>query len=82
MTKTEQKLIQLAKQCAGRYSISTCYGRGPGGGRRNYGARERNAMFKMEKAGLIRIVDRQPWQDTNRGYTMSGNTFLFELTGI
>lgn len=79
MTKTEQKLIQLAKQYGGRYTVGTCYGRGPAGGRLNYGTRDRDAMFKLEKAGLIKIVAREPWQDINRGHCQSGNTFVFEL---
>lgn len=82
MTKTEQNLIQLAKQYGGRYSIETCYGRGPKGGRRTYGARERDALFKLEKAGLVTITSRQPWQEYNRGYGMSGNVIAFELAKI
>ena len=79
MTKTEQKLIELAKQHNGRYSVGTCYGRGAYGGRKNYGVRERDAMFHLEKAGLITIADRQQWQYINRGYAMSGTIFVFEL---
>lgn len=79
LSKTETKLLTIARQYGGHYSIETCYGRGSYGGRRNYGARDRNAMFKLEKAGLIRIVSRQPWQDYNRGYSQSGNVFCFEL---
>lgn len=79
MTKTEQKLIQLAQRNGGRYSVNTCHGRGPRGGRLNFGSRERDAMYRLEQAGLVRIVDRQPWQDINRGYAQSGTSFVFRL---
>lgn len=79
LTVTQQKLIDLATRYGGRYSVDTCAGRGPQGGRRNYGSRDRDAMFALEKLGLIRIVAREPWTDYNRGYGMSGNSFAYEL---
>lgn len=79
MTKTEQTLIKLATDNGGRYGITTEYGRGPYGGRVQAGARERNAMFKLEAKGLIKIVDRQQWADYNRGYGTGGTTFAFVL---
>lgn len=79
MTKTEQKLIDLARKHSGMYSITTVYGRGAFGGKIQAGIREKNAMFKLEAKGLIKIVDRQPWQDYNRGYYQGGNTFAFIL---
>ena len=52
MSKTEQMILsEITKR--GFFSIETCYGRGPGGGRVQYGVRDRNAMFKLEKIGLI-----------------------------
>jgi hypothetical protein len=78
MTKTEQKILaEIAKR--GYYAIETCYGRGSHGGRVTYGARERDAMLKLEKLGLIKITSRQPWQDYNRGYSMSGNVFTMQM---
>lgn len=79
LTKTEQKLIDYAKYHGGRYGITTTYGRGPYGGRVNYGARERNAMFNLEKKGLIKITYLQHWQEYNRGYGQGGTSFAFEL---
>lgn len=79
MTKTEQKLIDLARKYGGSYSVTTAYGRGPNGGRISGGYRERDAMYKLAAKGLIKIVDRQPWEEYNRGNKQSGNTFAFTL---
>lgn len=79
LSRTQQKLIDLARRYGGRYSVDTCAGRGPCGGRRNYGSRDRDAMFALERAGLIRIVARELWTDYNNGYGMSGNSFVYEL---
>jgi hypothetical protein len=79
MTKTEQKLLALAQQQGGRASVETAYGRGARGGRASGGHRERAAMFKLQAKGLVRIVVRTPWEDYNRGYKQSGNSFVFEL---
>ena len=76
MTKTEQMILsEIAKR--GFFNIETCYGRGAGGG---YGIRARNAMFKLEKIGLIKITNRESWQDYNRGYSQGGTIFHVELT--
>ena len=78
MTKTEQMILsEITKR--GFFSIETCYGRGPGGGRVQYGVRDRNAMFKLEKLGLIKITKRESWQDYNRGYGQGGTIFQMEL---
>ena len=45
----------------------------------NYGARERNAMFKLEKRGMIEITERTRWNDVNRGYTQGGTVFAFKI---
>jgi len=79
LTKTEKMLLEEAKKHNGRYSVETCYGRGPYGGRANYGARERNAMFKLEKRGMIEITERTRWNDVNRGYTQGGTVFAFKI---
>ena len=79
MTKTEQMILsEITKR--GFFNIETCYGRGAGGGRVQYGARARNAMFKLEKLGLIKITHRESWQDYNRGYSQGGTIFHVELT--
>jgi hypothetical protein len=80
MTKTQTKLLKLARTYGGKYSITTAYGRGPQGGKRNYGARERDALFKLEDLGLVEITSRQPWEEYNRGYKQSGNVLAFKLT--
>jgi hypothetical protein len=79
MTKTEQALIDIARKNGGRCGITTTYGRGAYGGKVQAGLRERNAMLKLEAKGLIKIVDRQPWQDYNRGYCQGGTSFVFVL---
>ena len=79
LTKTEKMLLEEAKRHGGRYSVQTCYGRGPYGGKTNYGSRERNAMFKLVERGLIEITCRNPWNDVNRGYTQGGTVFAFRI---
>lgn len=79
MTKTEQSLLVRARKHGGVYSVDTVYGRGPYGGKVQAGMRERNAMFKLEAKGMIEIVNRQPWQDYNRGYGMGGTTFAYRI---
>lgn len=79
LTKTQQNLIDQAKKHGGMFSVDTTSGRGPQGGRVAYGARDRAAMFGLEKMGLITITGRQPWSDCNRGYTMGGTHFAFRL---
>ena len=75
MTKTEQMILsEIATR--GFFNIETCYGRGAGGG---YGIRARNAMFKLEKLGLIKITHRESWQDCNRGNSQGGTIFRMEL---
>jgi hypothetical protein len=81
MTKTEAKLIDLAKQYGGTFSIETGYGLGPKGGKVRYGVRERNAVFRMVAQGIVQIVDRQPWDECNRGNHMGGNVIVFKLVG-
>jgi hypothetical protein len=78
MTKTEQKLLEMAAK-NGRGCVTTAYGRGPKGGRISGGCRERDALFKLQSKGLIKIVDRDPWSEYNRGHQQSGTSFVFEL---
>ena len=82
LTKTELELIALARKSGGTYSIETGYGRGPNGGKIQYGVRERNAMFKLIKRGFAIMQDRSPWQDYNRGHGIGGNIFVFRLFNI
>ena len=79
MTKTEQKLLALARANGGHYSVDTLYGRGAQGGRVSAGKRDRDAMFKLEAKGLIKITSRQPWQDYNHGYGQGGTSFSFSI---
>ena len=79
LTKTEQLLLDRAARSGGRSCVITAYGRGPYGGRVTGGKRERNALLKLESAGLIEITDRQPWSDYNRGYCQSGNSIVYRL---
>lgn len=79
MNKTQTKLLELARTYGGFYSIATCRGRGPKGGKLIHGNRERDAMFALEKAGLIVITERHPWEVYNSGYKQSGTSFGFKL---
>ena len=80
MTKTQQYLMEMLAKHNGTYSIETCYGRGPQGGKTvAHGARRRDAMFALEEQGLIKIVSRQAWSESRNGYTQSGNHIVFSL---
>jgi hypothetical protein len=78
-TKTQTKLIDLARKHNGFYSIETCYGRGPKGGKLQAGVRERNALFDLEEMGIVEITSREPWQEYNSGFKQSGNIIAFKL---
>ncbi len=78
LTKTEQKLLENAKTY-GTASIETGYGRGPNGGRISFGHRDREAMYKLQMKGLIKIVGRHPWEYTRLGNKQHGNQFVFTL---
>ena len=80
LTKTQQRLIELARQHGGSYAVETGTGRGAKGGRIRYGARERDALFALEAAGLARITWRQGdsrW--TGNGNSVHGTVIAFEL---
>lgn len=79
MTKTEQHLLDEARKHGGRYSVTRALGRGAHGGRIDHGSRQRDAMFALEKRGLIRIVDRQADTDYNRGHAVTCTSWAFEL---
>lgn len=80
ITKTQAQLLHRARCYGGRATVETSAGRGPRGGRLFYGARERDALFALEKMGMVEIVAREPWTDYNRGYGSSGNVFAYRLT--
>ncbi len=80
MTKTQQYLMEMLAKHSGTYSIETCYGRGPQGGKTvTHGARQRDAMFALEEQGVIKIVSRQPWSESRNGYTQGGTVIAFSL---
>ncbi len=80
MTKTQQHLMEMLAKHRGTYSIETCYGRGPQGGKTvSHGARQRDAMFALEEQGVIKIVSCQPWSESRHGHTQSGNHIVFSL---
>jgi hypothetical protein len=79
LSKTETQLIESARANGGRGGIETCYGRGARGGKIKYGARERDALFKLVNRGMAVITDRQPWQDYNNGYGVGGTVISFKL---
>lgn len=83
MTKTQAKLLAAAKLHGGRYSIETCRGRGPAGGRICYGTRDRDALFALEAAGLVEITSRQTSSEmTGNGNMAGGTVFAFKLKDI
>ncbi len=79
LSKTEAQLIEKARYYGGSYGVQTCYGRGPSGGRVQYGTRERNAVYKLVERGLAMVTNVEPWQDYNRGYGQGGNVISFKL---
>ena len=80
LTKTQQALIDDARQQGGRLSVTRASGRGPCGGRIDVGARQRDAMFALEKMGLVRIIDRQTDTDYARGHALHCTTWACVLT--
>lgn len=79
MTKTERHLIDEARKHGGTYSVTRSQGRGAHGGKIDHGSRQRDAMFALEKRGLIRIVDRQTDTEYNRGYAVTSTSWAFVL---
>lgn len=80
MTKTQTKLLAAAKLHGGCYSVETCRGRGPAGGRISYGTRERDALFALEAAGAVEITSRQSSQEMmGNGNMVGGTVFAFRL---
>ena len=71
LTKTETKLIIEAIRNGGSGSIETFYHK-----RKTHGARERNALFKLEANGIVEIVSRQSCYDSGR-YT--GGYFTYQV---
>lgn len=59
LTKTQQRLLDSARQHGGSYSVESGTGRGPQGGRIKYGDRDMNALRGLEAAGLVSVVHRQ-----------------------
>ena len=78
LSKTEQKLMEKVREYE-RYSVETGYGRGPNGGRISFGHRDKEAMYKLQAKGLIKIVARHPWEHTRLGNKQHGNQFVFTL---
>jgi hypothetical protein len=80
-TKTQLQLLENARNYGGTYSITTSYGRGPKGGKTvSHGARDRDALLKLEELGLVEITDRQPWQFYTNGWRQHGASIAFKLT--
>lgn len=77
--KTQQHLIAEARKHGGRYSVTCAQGRGANDGRIDHGSRQRDALFGLEKCGLIRIVDRQSDTEYNRGRAVTYTSWAFEL---
>lgn len=79
LTKTQQALIDAARLHGGVFSVTRVSGRGPFGGRISHGARQREAMFALEKLGLIRIIDRQSDTDYSRGHAVHCTSWAYAL---
>lgn len=80
--KTEQKLIELARQRGGFYSIEAGGGRGSQGGRVSYGGREMQALRRLVNRGLATITSRQSDSQSNRGYTIRSTVVSFQLNEV
>lgn len=61
LTKTQTKLVIDAVRNGGSGSIETFYHKS-----KTHGVRERNALFKLEKNGIVEIVSRQSCYDSGR----------------
>lgn len=86
ITKTQSRLIDEARRHAAHYgvtpargSVTHAHGRGAYGGRIDQGSRQRDAMFSLEKLGLIRIVDRQSDTEVNRSNAVTYTCWVFEI---
>jgi hypothetical protein len=79
MTKTQQKLIDLAKSHGGCYAVECGGGRGPEGGRISYGARDRGALLLLVEQGKAEITMRDYHNEYNRGYCVRHTILAFRL---
>jgi hypothetical protein len=79
MTKTEQKLIDLARANGGKYVICTAVGTGPFGGRIHEGQRDRDAMYKLIDKGLVRLTSKHRCSESRRGHTVAFYNYVFEF---
>lgn len=61
LTKTETKLIVEALRNGGSSAVETIYHK-----RKSWGLRDRNALFKLEKNGIVEITSRQSCYDSGR----------------
>lgn len=80
LTKTQRQLIDDARAHGGVFSVTRVSGRGAFGGRISHGARQRDALFALERAGLVRIVDRQTDTDYARGNAVHSTSWAYALT--
>lgn len=81
LTKTQTALVTAAQRRGGTYSVECGSGRGSRGGRISFGSRERDALFALEKAGVVRITGRQSdgtWW-TGNGNQVRTTILTFEL---
>ena len=68
-TKTEMKLIEEAhKNHLGLVSAEKFVGRGPEGGRVNYGKRRHSALSRLIHDGVLEQVERSSSLQTEGGY--------------
>lgn len=86
ITKTQSRLIDEVRRHAAYYGVTPArgsvihvHGRGAYGRRIDQGSRQRDAMFGLEKLGLIRIVDRQFNTEFNRGNAVTYTCWVFEV---
>jgi hypothetical protein len=79
LTKTQAQLLEYARKHDGQYSVTTGYGHGPKGGKKQHGMRERDALLTLETLGLVEITDRQPWQEYNSGWRQHGTSIAFKI---
>ena len=80
LSKTQQALIERARQHGGAASVVAFSGRGAFGGRVSFGSRERAAMYALEALGLVKVTHRDSDRDHRRGNCVHSTSYRYEIT--
>lgn len=79
LTKTQQKLLESARNNGGRGCVILAAGSGAQGGKISSGWRDSEALRGLVAAGMVEIVSRNISRDINRGFTVTIHTTSFKL---